>query len=747
MSETTSGLQEIIEISGVDALEARTAAMPTYQGTGPPDLCRLTKIPKSSSSSSHKKKSDSKHRQHQQHQLSLPSYFHYVVGVDVGSASAISGYISSLLSRQEGGGLFFASSAFKIESGIYCSWDIFHHCDVRVEVRPGGYPAVRAFMVDSEGNTVENIGRSIWEGVQLSAWLRSMKPPVVPGLVVGDVCPIRGDAANMKIGHDFITLASKFITADSHCGPSGSLSPTDIYAHEEEGDEGRLGTTIVTEVISDGFIRTRRLRLCPEVFNSLQSAVPHVMIHIARSYRRMGRLDACMSALARCLHEIPADGHVLHYQAKTLLAIADDPVAWDLAITAARLATESIPMEPKAWATLAEAYRRTLNFEQCLMALNNFPTDEGAEVPWPGDETVPWSQGIPDISKCQQTVPTKVHPSQGEPVIGYLCHDPIRQSPAYEMLPKVNRKGDGNDSIVLGKGVGINTELDETKYILEEANMVDDGNEKELSVMTCYESRIYKVLVGIYQDIGWDYLLVARSRVFIMDDDSSVDGDEVAAAAVDLREVYRERQEALSNRPRSLSSGTAAQAASATGGGRQLQQPASFRKRLCSKILERLFRQLFVDLNQSLQWQLEMADGKVPRQNSAMWCYWAGLAERLQSGDATFELACRVVQAYGCCPRASAMLLRLYTRRRMVRAAVLQACGMIRVFQYRAGGQAPIPLWLLEQMADLVYTVGMSAVRQEVSEVGMAEGGEQAKVALERALQELTAMDSDGVQR
>ncbi|KAF4746445.1 hypothetical protein FOZ63_017484, partial [Perkinsus olseni] len=177
---------------------------------------------------------------------------------------------------------------------------------------------------------------------------------------------------------DFITLASKFITASSSfAGPSGSLSPTDIYAHEEEGDVGRLGTTIVTEVIADGLIRSRRLRLCPEVFNSLQSAAPHVMIHIARSYRRMGRLDACMSALARCLHEIPADGHVLHYQAKTLLAIPDDPAAWELAITAARLATESIPMDPKVWATLAEAYRRTLNFEQALMALNNFPTSEG----------------------------------------------------------------------------------------------------------------------------------------------------------------------------------------------------------------------------------------------------------------------------------------------------------------------------------------------------------------------------------
>lgn len=44
MSEATSGLQEIIEVAGVNSLEARTHAMPGYLGLGPPDLCRLTKV-------------------------------------------------------------------------------------------------------------------------------------------------------------------------------------------------------------------------------------------------------------------------------------------------------------------------------------------------------------------------------------------------------------------------------------------------------------------------------------------------------------------------------------------------------------------------------------------------------------------------------------------------------------------------------------------------------------------------------
>ncbi|KAF4723964.1 hypothetical protein FOZ62_008366 [Perkinsus olseni] len=693
MSEATSGLQEIIEVPGVNSLEARANAMPTYLGLGPPDLCRLTKC-----------------------------------------ISDIGLYIQ-LISRQEGVG-FLASSAFKIESGVYCSWDVFHQCDVRVEVRPGGYPAVRAFMVDCDGNTVEEIGRSSWEGVQLSAWLRSIKPPIVPGLVVGGVCPIRGVPANSEMLRDFITLASKFITASSSfAGPSGSLSPTDIYAHEEEGDVGRLGTTIVTEVIADGLIRSRRLRLCPEVFNSLQSAVPHVMIHIARSYRRMGRLDACMSALARCLHEIPADGHVLHYQAKTLLAIPDDPAAWELAITAARLATESIPMDPKVWATLAEAYRRTLNFEQALMALNNFPTSEGAEVPWTGDESIPWSLGIPDVSQCQQTIPDKKHAGGNDPVVGYLCLDPIRQTPAYEMLPKLQQRGlDENDRIVLGRGVGFNSHLDEGQFV--SAFEGDTAAQGSTGQMTEYEARIYSVLVGICQDIGWDFLIVARSRVFIMDDDGA-EGTE----GVDLREVYRQRQQRLSSRPRTVSDSQVGDAAPAS-------RARAFRKRLCSKTLERLFRQLFVDLNQSIKWQQEVADGQVPRKSCDMWCYLAGLAERLQSGDATLELACRMIQAHGCCPRASAMLLRLYTRRRMTGPAIAQALGMVRVFQYRAGGQAPVPLWLLDQVADLVYTVGLSVVRQEL----LALRSERTELredekGLERVLEELVNMEIDGIER
>ncbi|EER18476.1 hypothetical protein Pmar_PMAR005419 [Perkinsus marinus ATCC 50983] len=724
MSEAASGLQEIIEVAGVNSLEARTHAMPGYLGLGPPDLCRLTKIPKGS-----RKSADKKGR---------PSYFHYVVGIDVGSASAISGYISNLISRQEGVG-FLAGSAFKIESGIYCSWDIFHQCDVRVEVRPGGYPAVRAVMVDTDGNTVEEIGRSIWE---LSSWLRSIKPPIVPGLVVGVVCPIRGNLGNAEILPNFISLASKFITANSSfAGPSGSLSPTDIYAHEEEGDVGRLGTTIVTEVIADGFVRSRRLRLCPEVFNSLQSAVPHVMIHIARSYRRMGRLDACMSTLARCLHEIPADGHVLHYQAKTLLAIPDDPVAWELAITAARLATESIPMDPKVWATLAEAYRRTLNFEQALMALNNFPIEEDREVAWPGDETLPWSLGIPDVSRCQQTVPDKKHGSGTDPITGYLCHDPIRQTPTYEMLPRQQRgRGlDEKDRIVLGPGVGLNPELDERQRPVEDSGMAVG----EHGQMTQYEARMYSVLVGICQDIGWDSLIVARSRVFIMDDDTTAGGAE-GAQGVDLREVYRQRQQRLSGRTRSLSGNTEGQHLPLTATGR-----TTFRKRLCSKALEGLFRRLFVDLNESIKWQQEIVGGEaVPRKSCEMWCYLAGLAERLQSGDAALELACRMIQAHGFCPRASAKLLRLYTRRRMVKPAILQALGIIRVFQYRTGGQAPVPLWLLDQVADLVYTVGLSVVRQELMALrGQRTDVEGEEKGLEEVLEELVTMDVDGVGR
>ncbi|PHJ25859.1 s (chs5p-arf1p-binding proteins) protein, partial [Cystoisospora suis] len=121
-----------------------------FEGLGPPDLCCLEKVlQKDVSVVAKVLESVALDEPFQQHSsssssLSTPAvplnnesalFCHYVVGLDASQPAAIAAYIYGLVAKQETETSWFGRSKWHIIRGLYCTFDVFHQVDVRVEVR------------------------------------------------------------------------------------------------------------------------------------------------------------------------------------------------------------------------------------------------------------------------------------------------------------------------------------------------------------------------------------------------------------------------------------------------------------------------------------------------------------------------------------------------------------------------------------------------------------------------------------
>lgn len=556
MTETIRGLAEVLDLSdGIDSVGARTAALPFFECLGPPDLCRVTKgsQPRRSSGASPgaaiaagsptgEESGSSPEKmpgQRVSSEFSSPdktrseaggatvNFFHYVIGLDVADASHASQYISSMIDcadKSPDRGKWMISKKkekLHIRGGTYCCFDAFSRVDIRVEVQIPGMPGVDFHAVDSDGNRIR-VRRQFWEGAQLSALLRALAPPLtaVPAL---RVLPMLGQP---EPANAIVKLAVKNFDLGDQLGPvPGTLGGTNADA--------------LCELLGRFLVGSRRLKQALQVFPSLQSMCPTVVLHIARAYSKRRQLDAALHVLARALRQCPEDAPVLHCQAKMLLKAGDCP---ELAVAAADLAVQFFPSAWRFWITLAKAYLQAARIEECLVALNANPLVMSADC-------TDAEMGIPKIP------PVSLAAARGDLAFaGLLALRPT----AYTVMPKGAVPQFGG----FGPGFGLNPGLDDTTS----AGSQHEPEKEALQALsdcigaslTLVERSAYSVLVTIYREHGWDELLARRSNVFVV----SEDGDCSPGGGIEGGLAYR----------------------------------------ICSPFLDRLFQALHADLSLFSEW-------------------------------------------------------------------------------------------------------------------------------------------------
>lgn len=707
MTETIRSLVELVDVTptkGSDCLEARTAAIGAFVGLGPPDLCRLVKSVKPLSALESPTIAKSRRENGAVPTISRSTsetactksdeltFFHYVIGLVVADAHSASTYITSLMAAQEACPRrkpLFKGRTWCIRGGTYCCFNAFARVDVRVAVRIPGMPGMVSFGIDADGREVP-LTREIWEGTQLSSLLRTLREP--PRVTALRALPVFSKA---KVVDSFVHLATRHFTWGERL---------------EDSPECRAGTHPLCELFCGFLVGSRRLKLALEVLPSLQSLLPAVAIHIAGAYLKRRQPEAALNSLVRAARQVPEEAPVLHCQAKVLLKERHSG-AIDLAVAAAELAVRLRPSAWKFWVTLAKAYLQAGRLGECLATLNAPAfTTAAADAQQP-------DLGVPDVMKAEHIVPQGPHS-------GALMLRPV----VYELFP-------AHKSVAhfrgFGSGFGLHPGLDDTIGYqppaaaasgLPAAAAVAGGGSKTASAsitagypvgegeadillaldscqggdLSSVETGAYSALVAVYRHIGWEELLEQRSKIFVMFDGDSGNGEETDDSAKWDQASGAE----------SFAEGAA--------GARKLP------RRVCSKFLDRLFDVLHADLTVFSDWCREQEGPPRPggiSGSGALWMLRAALAERLQQ-DMQAELALRLCQARCVCPRASLQLLRVYLRTERVVEGVAQLAVLCGIASPTAGRNDPKPWaatggwpdWLSDAAARVICRFGLSAV-------------------------------------
>lgn len=683
MTDCIRGVEELV---GCDCLQARTAALARFEGLGPPDLCVLHKRVQASwaapGGSNAASEAEAQH------------FFHYVIGLDVVDVHNIASYIHGLVQHQEktsGWPSWFVGQTWEHRGGLYCCYDAFSRLDIRVTVPPEGGSCNCTFVgVDANGVVVQ-VHRDIWEGLQLSAYLRAVQPPPrgIPGL---RAMPLFTKSETVDA---FVWLSTRFFSVGDRL--EGGLP------------ELNIGSTPLRELFCGYLVNSRRLNIAFEALPSLQSLDTGVVIHIADAYVARGQIEAALNVLVRAAREDPNDGAVQHGQATALLEERSH-VAAELALASAENSVRLVPYVWKFWVTLARAFLECGKFSHCLAALNAPPlsTVAAEEANGQGLEL-----GLPDFAKAERTVPSggfrrglvALRPS------AFLALPPQRGAVQFGGYGAGFGLNPGLDDSV---GAGNSTATTTSTGAVTSANL-DDGERRVIQALTAspgasltsVEKCAYEVLVSLHRQAGWDELVRQRSKVFLIDgveehdinDDNSSDGSEIAdsidVASVDHGSIAFDEASCIQ------------------GLGRRLA------KRICSKFLDKLFQALLTDLNIFNEWCRESeAHTRRPVHSSGLvWMHRGALAVRLQQ-DVQAEVAFRLCQARCACPRASLELLRIYSSSNQPVEAVAQLAVLCGLAAPDTSANDPKPWarsegwpdWLFEAAAKLICRFGLQAI-------------------------------------
>ncbi|PFH38746.1 ChAPs (Chs5p-Arf1p-binding proteins) protein [Besnoitia besnoiti] len=390
MSRCVSDCREFVDVRGA-LLATRDAALIAgdFDGLGPPDLCCLEKLPKDGGSLA------SFFGTSQQDADLLPPnegvlFCHYVLGLETSQPAAMAAYMYGLVARQEAATSWFGRK-WQILGGVYCTFDVFHQVDIRVEVHlppsagwksrflssslaatasPGASGALHCYVFPSASSVfcrpslrapqprpptlcAEAAGSP---SSRPSAFSFSSSPPPAPprsrapaavvcrrehARDVRDLPPALWDAALLSA---LLRLEVPPVVHPSRClvvfplfekaGKSREFVELATRFFASGDDLGLLpsigqGTNALCEVLARHVLRTASVQKAVETLLSLQALSPLIHLHISRAYTRCRMFSLALSLLLRSIRSFPEEACFLRHQASVLLAKAREDARGD----------------------------------------------------------------------------------------------------------------------------------------------------------------------------------------------------------------------------------------------------------------------------------------------------------------------------------------------------------------------------------------------------------------------------------
>ena len=485
-SETVAGVCEHIEGTYGEAMEARDAFVRLKRGCpglGQPDLCWLRKVSSGSL-------------------LKGPqcmSAYHWVLGKEVrGEASLAAGFFVDLTNRLESSALRSLvaplTQQWRIDSGLYCAYDFFSGCDVRVTVSiPGG---VEACAIDGDGES-HDVTEAMWRGLAVSSFLRfsPFDSATVAKLgcvqVYQDFQSLKGEAAVLEVIADFyrggqIQEARALMHHDPHLGHAA-----------EDFDP-------VASCVLHHFQRLQRFRQAFQFFQGILQYDPAIGIYIASIQRELALKDEANKTLAAALAAAPESPHVL-------VALGDLELhrkRTDRALAHARAAVELDAEYRPGWILLCKVYNEMGSPALVLCLMNQAP---------PPPEDLELDELFPELPEPAEgrTFPAEV-PFDADEELALLVASEIQIAGREELTTLT-----GNalfPAFLPDKRIAPHVQPARLVYIVRLA--------------------FYEIVVDLASSIGWEAFLDLRADVFVMDrevesGDEEEDGSDAASSTTD----------------------------------------------------------------------------------------------------------------------------------------------------------------------------------------------------------------------
>ena len=387
-------------------------------------------------------------------------YFHYAYGVDMSSPACISIYINNLLKNQEVENKWFSSNSVSIRKAIYCVYDAFRKVDVRAEFSiPGG---MRLYAISKNEQSIA-IDGSEWDSVYISAVLRAFNPEQIP------FTRFYRELATKDQLKDFLLAVANFATK------------RDL---EFESDEilNYRGNRLLHSVNSY-LIRKRRLGLAMDFFAELTKSDKRCAAFMVDIFSCMYRYPESVKLLAPVLQKNPHISVLLYQEVESLMKMEK----YEMALKLAKVVIQLCPESFDAWYQLAEIFFYSKHFSEALIAINTCPF-----------YTKPnHNDGI-----------TRAKPNQVvKPKLQDLCssYTQFMFEPSYDIYTPTH----------------LNEEVAKlsNNFVEESEAMIQSIKNLPAASFTANELKVYKLLVKIERELGWEALLKLRTSIFIMDSD------------------------------------------------------------------------------------------------------------------------------------------------------------------------------------------------------------------------------------
>ena len=356
-----------------------------------------------------------------------------------------------------------------------------------------------------------------------------------------------------------------------------------------------------------------RIKSGIELFSSLQSLYPPIVYYIAQAYRMRNQSDTALSVITRALRSTPEDECLLIQVGGILLK--ENEV--ETAISAIRLALEVNPCNPWGWIRYAESFLVRKDIRGTIEALNIALSEHQ-----PAAEDYLLEDGlIQRTGAVEVTFPQDMH--------GIGCNRDVWNKPripgTIDLVPGTF------EPLHFPGGLGLADWLD-TKGSLSMIRSHSPRDTGEHASLFDWESdpvqrAAFRLLYRTYSDFGWDRLAEVRGGIF--------SSESRIGLPFDSREA--------------------------------------FGARACSASLDKLFKQLRVDIFSIIAFKAEVNSqrklGILPKLNPQQWVSRVRVCHYLDDPE-LLEIACRMALAQGFSPYVARRLVRLYVSRGKAKEAI-----------------------------------------------------------------------------